>query len=92
MNAARIPFVDLRPADDGAAVEAAVRRVIDRGWFILGPEVEAFETEFAAASGVRHAAGTGVPVNSPEPKMIGSAKKSASNSALISVPSAAASS
>ena len=59
MNAARIPFVDLRPADDGAAVEAAVRRVIDRGWFILGPEVEAFETEFAAASGVRHAAGTG---------------------------------
>jgi dTDP-3-amino-3,4,6-trideoxy-alpha-D-glucose transaminase len=59
MISARMPFVDLRPADDAAAVQAAVRRVIDRGWFILGPEVEAFETEFAAASGVPHAVGTG---------------------------------
>ena len=31
----------------------AIDRVIARGWFVLGPEVEAFETEFAAASGAR---------------------------------------
>ena len=34
-------------------------RVLQRGWFVLGPEVEAFEAEFAAASGVRHAVGVG---------------------------------
>ena len=30
-----------------------------RGWFILGPELEAFEHEFAAASGAAHAVGVG---------------------------------
>ena len=30
----------------------AIDSVIDSGWFVLGPEVEAFEREFAAASGV----------------------------------------
>ena len=33
----------------------AIDRVITRGWFILGPEVEAFEAEFAAASARAHA-------------------------------------
>jgi dTDP-4-amino-4,6-dideoxygalactose transaminase len=33
--------------------------VIASGWFILGPEVEAFEAEFAAASGATHAIGVG---------------------------------
>jgi dTDP-4-amino-4,6-dideoxygalactose transaminase len=32
-------------------------RVVDRGWFVLGPEVAAFEVEFALASGARHAVG-----------------------------------
>jgi dTDP-4-amino-4,6-dideoxygalactose transaminase len=50
-------FADLRPADDAADIRAAIDRVISRGWFVLGPEVEAFETEFAAASGARHAIG-----------------------------------
>ena len=49
--------MDLRPGDDAADVRAAIERVIARGWFILGPEGDAFETEFAAASGVRHAVG-----------------------------------
>ena len=31
-----------------AELEAAMARVHDRGWYILGPEVEAFEREFAA--------------------------------------------
>jgi dTDP-3-amino-3,4,6-trideoxy-alpha-D-glucose transaminase len=52
-----IPFVDLRPGEDAAAVRAAIDRVIERGWFVLGPEVEAFEAEFAAASGARCAVG-----------------------------------
>ena len=59
MTGDRIPFVDLRPGDDDAAVRAAIDRVIARGWFVLGPEVEAFETEFASASGAAHAVGVG---------------------------------
>lgn len=57
MTSRVIPFIDLRPGDDAADVRAAIERVIARGWFILGPEVEAFESEFAAASGARHAVG-----------------------------------
>ena len=59
MIALRIPFADLRPGEDAAAVDHAVRRVIERGWFVLGPEVEAFEHEFAAASGAAEAVGVG---------------------------------
>jgi dTDP-3-amino-3,4,6-trideoxy-alpha-D-glucose transaminase len=56
----RIPFIDLRPGeDDAAAVRAAIDRVITRGWFVLGPEVDAFESEFASASGASHAVGVG---------------------------------
>jgi dTDP-4-amino-4,6-dideoxygalactose transaminase len=53
----RLPFADLRPADDAADVRAAIDRVIARGWYILGPEVEAFEREFAGACGARFAVG-----------------------------------
>src|SRR5207244_3040252 len=56
---ARVPFLSLVPADDAADVRAAIDRVIARGWFVLGPEVEAFEQEFAAASGAAHAVGVG---------------------------------
>jgi len=38
-------------------VAAAQRRVLDSGRYILGPEVEAFEREFAAYVGVRHCVG-----------------------------------
>jgi dTDP-4-amino-4,6-dideoxygalactose transaminase len=56
----RIPFLSLMPeADDAAAVRRAVERVIARGWFVLGPEVDAFETEFASAMGAAHAVGVG---------------------------------
>ena len=50
MTTSHVPWVDLRPREDAAAVDAAIRRVLDRGWFVLGPEVEAFETEFAHAT------------------------------------------
>jgi dTDP-3-amino-3,4,6-trideoxy-alpha-D-glucose transaminase len=54
-----IPFLDLRPGPDIADVRAAIERVIERGWFVLGPELEAFEQEFAAACGSGHAVGVG---------------------------------
>ncbi|AMY12641.1 dTDP-3-amino-3,6-dideoxy-alpha-D-galactopyranose transaminase [Luteitalea pratensis] len=53
----RVPFLSLKPGEDADALRAAVNRVIDRGWFILGPELEALEAEFAAASGAAHAVG-----------------------------------
>ncbi|HTU67842.1 MAG TPA: DegT/DnrJ/EryC1/StrS family aminotransferase [Steroidobacteraceae bacterium] len=53
----RVPFLSLTPGEDADALRAAVNRVIDRGWFILGPELEAFEGEFAAAAGAAHAVG-----------------------------------
>jgi dTDP-3-amino-3,4,6-trideoxy-alpha-D-glucose transaminase len=55
----RIPFMSLVPRADAPDVRAAIDRVIERGWFVLGPEVEAFEQEFAAASGASHAIGVG---------------------------------
>jgi dTDP-4-amino-4,6-dideoxygalactose transaminase len=51
--------MDLRPAEDAAAIREAIQRVIDRGWFVLGPEVDAFEREFAAAAGSARAVGVG---------------------------------
>ena len=59
MTRPRIPFMSLLPREDAADVRAAIERVVASGWFILGPEVEAFETEFAAASGVARAVGVG---------------------------------
>jgi dTDP-4-amino-4,6-dideoxygalactose transaminase len=38
-------------------IDAAMTRVIDSGAFILGPEVQAFEDEFAAYCGASHAVG-----------------------------------
>ncbi|NQW02895.1 MAG: DegT/DnrJ/EryC1/StrS family aminotransferase [Acidobacteria bacterium] len=49
----------LQPGADAAAIRAAIDRVITRGWFVLGPELSAFEDEFAAASGAKHAVGVG---------------------------------
>ncbi len=54
-----IRFGDLRRqvAAIRPELDAAVARVLDRGWFILGEEGEAFEDEFAAHTGVAHAVG-----------------------------------
>jgi len=54
-----IPFLDLKPGPDAADVRAAIDRVIARGWFVLGPELEAFEAEFASASSTTYAVGVG---------------------------------
>jgi dTDP-4-amino-4,6-dideoxygalactose transaminase len=56
---ARVPFLSLAKAADETPVRAAIDRVLRSGWFVLGPEVEAFEAEFAAASGTAAAVGVG---------------------------------
>jgi len=55
----RIPFLSLVPGEDRIDVGAAIERVVASGWFVLGPEVEAFESEFARAVGAAHAVGVG---------------------------------
>ena len=40
-------------------LDAAYRRVMESGWYILGDEVEAFEAEWAAYCGVKHCVGVG---------------------------------
>jgi len=40
-------------------IDAAIRRVLEGGMYILGPEAEAFERAFAAWLGVAHAIGAG---------------------------------
>lgn len=59
MTRPRIPCSAPSPREDAAAVRAAIDRVLASGWFILGPEVEAFEAEFAAACGASYAVGVG---------------------------------
>jgi dTDP-3-amino-3,4,6-trideoxy-alpha-D-glucose transaminase len=55
----RVPFLSLRPGEDRPLLDAAIARVVDRGWFILGPELQAFEEELASASGTADAVGVG---------------------------------
>ena len=57
----KVPFLDLRSAYRELQIEldAAWRRVMESGWYILGEEVEAFEREFAAYCGVKHCVGVG---------------------------------
>jgi dTDP-4-amino-4,6-dideoxygalactose transaminase len=52
-----IPFVDLRAQYLAIRDEltAAVTGVLESGQYVLGPEVEAFEQEFASYCGARHA-------------------------------------
>ena len=59
MTEPRIPFLDLRAAHAELAqdIEGALRRVATSGWYILGPELEAFESEFARYLGVGHCVG-----------------------------------
>lgn len=56
-----IPFLDLRAAylELKSEIDEAVARVMDSGWYILGAEVEAFETEYAAYCETSHCIGVG---------------------------------
>jgi dTDP-3-amino-3,4,6-trideoxy-alpha-D-glucose transaminase len=55
----QVPFGDLKRQYEAIKPEldAAAARVLASGWYILGPEVKAFEQAFAAACGVSHAIG-----------------------------------
>ena len=52
-----VPFLDLKsPYDElKPEIDAAIQRVLDSGWFILGPEVETFERAFATYCEAAHA-------------------------------------
>lgn len=54
-----IPFLDVGAAyrELKSEVDAAIQRVLDSGWYVLGPEVEAFEAEWAGYCGTQHAVG-----------------------------------
>ena len=54
-----IKFLDLHKINERFRTEmdAAAKRVLDSGWYLLGKECEAFEKEFAAYCGVKHAIG-----------------------------------
>src|SRR5687768_7385418 len=52
----RVPFLDLKApyAELRTEIDDAYHRVMRSGWHVLGPEVEAFEAEFAAYCGAAH--------------------------------------
>lgn len=56
-----VPFLDLRAAylELKFEIDAAFARVLDSGWYVLGPEVEAFEAEWAKYCRAAHAVGVG---------------------------------
>ncbi len=52
----KIPFLDLKAAylELQPELDAAIKRVLDSGWYILGEEVDAFEQEYAAYCEAKH--------------------------------------
>lgn len=56
-----IPFLDLGAAyrELKTDIDTAIQRVLDSGWYILGPEVTAFEKAWAEYCGAQHAVGLG---------------------------------
>jgi dTDP-4-amino-4,6-dideoxygalactose transaminase len=56
-----IPQTDPRAGylEHKTAIDAAIARVLESGWYILGREAEAFETRFAEFVGVAHGIGCG---------------------------------
>ncbi len=56
-----MPFLDIKAAyiELKDELDAAYRRVMESGWYILGEAVDAFENEFASYCGVKHCIGVG---------------------------------
>jgi dTDP-4-amino-4,6-dideoxygalactose transaminase len=56
-----IPFLDMKsPYEElRGEMDAAYRRVMESGWYILGEETERFERDFARYCGVKHCIGLG---------------------------------
>lgn len=55
-----IKFLDLKKINDSFEPELsnAIKRVLDSGWYLLGDEVKAFESEYAGFIGTKHCIGT----------------------------------
>jgi len=54
-----VKFLDLKKVNERfrGEMDAATKEVLDSGWYLLGKSGEAFEREFAAYCGVKHAIG-----------------------------------
>lgn len=54
-----IKFLDLKKINERfrAEMDAAAKRVLDSGWYLLGKEIDRFEADFAAYCGVKHCVG-----------------------------------
>jgi dTDP-4-amino-4,6-dideoxygalactose transaminase len=57
----KVVFLDIKASYSELKneLDAAYQRVANSGWYILGEEVEAFETEFATYCGAKHCIGVG---------------------------------
>lgn len=55
----KVPFLDLGASylELKPEIDAAIQRVLSSGWYILGPEVEAFEAEWANYCEAKYAVG-----------------------------------
>jgi dTDP-4-amino-4,6-dideoxygalactose transaminase len=55
----KVPFLQLGDAvaEQRLQIDAAIKRVLDSGWYLLGPELEALEQEWANWCGAHHAVG-----------------------------------
>lgn len=55
----KIPFLDLgeQVRELRAEIDEAIARVLSSGWYLLGPELEAFEAEWAEYCGAKYAVG-----------------------------------
>ena len=54
-----VPFLDYKAVNQlyFEEIQQAVNRVLKSGWYVLGPEVEAFEHEFAEYCGAKYCVG-----------------------------------
>ncbi len=55
----KIPFLDLgeQVRELRAEIDDAIARVLSSGWYLLGPELESFEAEWATYTGTKYAVG-----------------------------------
>ena len=55
----KIPFLDLKAGflELQPEIDAAIKRVLESGWYVLGEEVDAFEQEYAAYCEAKHCVG-----------------------------------
>jgi dTDP-3-amino-3,4,6-trideoxy-alpha-D-glucose transaminase len=67
-SAMPLPYLDLRAMhlELEEDLERAFGRVLRSGWYLLGPELEEFEREFAAYCGTRHCVGVATGVSAIE--------------------------